>query len=47
MLSEEGQEELKRIKKEEDELCVHGKYHPVGERIGDFCGSTANVILVT
>lgn len=28
-------------------MCIHGKYHPVGERIGDFCGSTANVILIT
>ena len=47
MLSSEGQAELKKIKSEEDAVCKESRYHIVGSKIGDFCGSTANVVLVT
>ncbi len=28
-------------------MCEHSKYHPIGEKIGDLCGATGNVVLVT
>ena len=47
MLGEGGQKKLSTIKKEEDDDCENSRYHPVGKLIGDLCGSTANVVLVT
>ncbi len=38
---------LKKIKVEEDKHCDQNKYHPIGQKIGDLCGSTANVVLIT